>query len=718
MVDAAAADAAEEVAHPEQRRSQSPEKYRQALRLTLTRGRRAAVPPYSVAIETDTSAAGRPTTLGVDVGGTFTDIAVWDGAAMTVGKVPSTPRDQSDGVMAGAGAAVRPGGRADLLHGTTVATNALLERRGARTLLVTDGGFESLIEIARQDRPSLYDPFADRSVPLADDRMRLGVEVPASGRDGELDAVAASVAAAVRDGGAEAVAVCLMYSYAAPGVERALAGRLRQAVDVPVSASAEVVAEFREYERFSTAVLNAFLSPEVSRYMGSLAARAGRSGFIDEISVMRSSGGLVSLDHASAFPASILLSGPAGGVVAAAALGELMGCPTLISFDMGGTSTDVCRVRAGRPEVTYNREIAGHACLLPSVAVHTVGAGGGSVAWADRGGALRVGPRSAGADPGPACYGRGGAEPTVTDANLVLGRLDPSAKLAGTMELRSDLAVAAFERLGSELSLEPIEAALGVVAVVESHMTHAVRAVSVEQGTDPRDAALMAFGGAGGLHATALARALEMDGVIVPPYAGVFSAYGLLLSPPRADAAQTVNVTVADRERLPAAARSLLAEARGRIEADSGQAAATAASIVDMRYLGQAHETSVPYTEGESWEGLCERFHRLHAERNGFARPTDPVEAVTVRAEAVGAAALSWADLPAFEPEAGDPGRGARPVIGPAGAAKAQVWWRPALTVGAEVVGPAVIAEGESTTYVAAGERATVHETGALRIEW
>ena len=600
-----------------------------------------------------------------------------------------------------------------------MATNALLERRGASTLLVTDAGFESLIEIARQDRPSLYDPFADRSEPLADGGMRLGVEVPAAGLDDELDAVAASVAAAVHDRGAEAVAVCLMYSYAAPGVERALAGRLRKLVDVPVSASAEVVAEFREYERFSTAVLNAFLSPEVSRYMGQ-PGRPGRPGR-GSSTRSRSCAPRVVLCRSTTPRRSRRRSccqGPAGGVVAAAALGELMGCRTLISFDMGGTSTDVCRVRSGRPEVTYNREIAGHACLMPSVAVHTVGAGGGSVAWSDRGGALRVGPRSAGADPGPACYGRGGAEPTVTDANLVLGRLDPSAKLAGTMELRSDLAVAAFERLGSELSLEPIEAALGVVAVVESHMTHAVRAVSVEQGTDPRDAALMAFGGAGGLHATALARALEMDGVIVPPYAGVFSAYGLLLSPPRADAAQTVNVTVADRERLPAAARGLLAEARGRIEADSGQAAATTASIVDMRYLGQAHETSVPYTEGESWEGLCERFHRLHAERNGFARPTDPVEAVTVRAEAVGAAALSWADLPAFEPEAGDPGRGARPVIGPAGAAKAQVWWRPALTVGAEVVGPAVIAEGESTTYVAAGERATVHETGALRIDW
>ena len=688
-------------------------------------------PPYSGGIETATGAGSMQpsTTLGVDVGGTFTDVAMWDGAAMTVGKVPSTPRDQSEAVMAGAGTAVGAGGRADLLHGTTVATNALLERRGARTLLVTDAGFESLIEIARQDRPSLYDPFADRSAPLADPGMRLGVDMAATTRDGGLDAAAttrdggldaaaASVAAAARDRGAEAVAVCLMYSYADPAVERALAGRLRQVVDVPVSASAEVVAEFREYERFSTAVLNAFLSPEVSRYMGGLADRAGRAGFIDEISVMRSSGGLVSLDHASAFPASILLSGPAGGVVAAAALGELMGCDTLISFDMGGTSTDVCRIRQGRPEVTYSREIAGHACLMPSVAVHTVGAGGGSVAWADRGGALRVGPRSAGADPGPACYGRGGTEPTVTDANVVLGRLDPGARLAGTVALQPERAMAAFERLGSELSLEPVETALGAVAVVESHMTHAVRAVSVEQGTDPRDAALMAFGGAGGLHATALARALEMDGVIVPPHAGVFSAYGLLLSPPRADAAQTVNVTAADRDRLPATARSLLAEARGRIEADSGRAAATAAAIVDMRYLGQAHETSVPYTEGESWEALCERFHRLHAERNGFARPQDPVEAVTVRAEAVGAAALRWADLPAFEPEAGDPGRGARSVIGPAGAAEAQVWWRPALAVGAEVVGPAIIAEGESTTYLAAGERATVHQTGALRIDW
>ena len=432
---------------------------------------------------------------------------------------------------------------------------------------MTDTGFESLIDIARQDRPSLYDPFADRPRPLADPALRFGVDVSAASADDTgLDAVADEIVAVAAERGAEAISVCLMHSYADPALEEHLSRRIRERLalrtssngpvsvspsaargsghgclqsgdqssgPVSVSASAEVVAEFREYERFSTAVVNAFLSPEVARYMDGLADRAARSGFIRDIAVMRSSGGLVSLDYASAFPAAILLSGPAAGVVASAALGGRMGCGKLISFDMGGTSTDVCRVIEGHPEVAYNREIAGHACLMPSVAVHTVGAGGGSVAWADSGGALRVGPRSAGAEPGPVCYGRGGVEPTVTDANIVLGRLGPRAELAGAVKLRRAPAVAAFEKLGSQLSLGPVEAALGVVAVVESHMAHAVRAVSAEQGTDPREAVLMAFGGVGGMHASALALSLGMDGVVIPPHAGVFSAFGLLLSPPR-----------------------------------------------------------------------------------------------------------------------------------------------------------------------------------------
>ena len=700
-------------------------------------------------------------TLGIDVGGTFTDVALWDGETMTVGKVSSTPEDQSEGVMTGAHAAMPADRLCDLLHGTTVATNALLERRGAKTLLVTDAGFESLIEIARQDRPALYDPFADRARPLAAPEMRLGVDIAESASDADLDAIADSVAGYADEQEAEAIAVCLMYSYADPTRELALSNRLKQrfsrslapetptstslsrpepsvsragaasgagarpgaaprsgARSVSVSASAEVVAEFREYERFSTTVVNAFLSPEVTLYMSSLAERAKESGIIDEISVMRSSGGLVSLDHASVFPASILLSGPAGGVVASAELGELMGYDTLISFDMGGTSTDVCRVRRGRPEVVYNREIAGHACLMPSVAVHTVGAGGGSIAWTDLGGALRVGPRSAGADPGPACYARGGTEPTVTDANLVLGRLDPSAKLANSVAVRRDRAEAAVETLASRMSLSTTAAALGVIAVVESHMTHAVRAVSVEQGTDPRSAALMAFGGAGGLHASALARSLEMHSVIVPPYAGVFSAFGLLLSPPRADAAQTVNTSAATSPQLPGAAQTLMDTACRQLERSSGRPASSTALFVDMRYLGQAHETSVPYEPDEPWNGLAERFHRLHAERNGFSRPEDAVEAVTVRAEAFGSPALAWSDLPAFTAEPGDAWRGSRPLIAASGPVEADVWWRPALSPGSEVTGPAVVAEAESTTFVAADERASVHETGALRIEW
>ena len=691
-------------------------------------------------------------TLGVDVGGTFTDVALWDGETVTVVKVPSTTRDQSEGVMSGAEAVVPTGAGVSLLHGTTVATNALLERRGAKTLLVTDVGFESLIDIARQDRPSLYDPFVDRAQPLVDSDLRFGVDVSAIDDHGTLDSAAARVELdsmvegivdLVVERGVEAVAVCLMRSYAAPAWENRLSERLRERLarsptpaggiglvggpgsvpadaptPVPVSASAQVVAEFREYERFSTAVINAFLSPEVARYMHSLADRADRAGMTDDIAVMRSSGGLVSLGYASAFPASILLSGPAAGVVASAALGERMGCGPLISFDMGGTSTDVCRVLRGRPEVAYSREIAGHACLMPSVAVHTVGAGGGSVAWADSGGAMRVGPRSAGAEPGPVCYDRGGVEPTVTDADLVLGRLDPGARLAGTVALRRDLASAALERLGSRLSLGPVEAALGVVAVVESHMTHAVRAVSVERGTDPRDAVLMAFGGAGGLHSSALARSLDMRGVIIPAHAGVFSAFGLLLSPPRADAAQTVNITAAERDRLPFMARRMLYEAQHRIETDSGRTSRSVRIVVDMRYLGQAHETSVAYEPGESWDALCARFHDQHALRNGFSRPRDPVEAVTVRAEAVGTAALSWDDLPVFTPAPGDPRRRSRLVVGASGPEEAEVWWRPALVPGAAVVGPAVIEGGEATAYLARGERAVVHETGALRIEW
>lgn len=662
---------------------------------------------------------GRRQTLGVDVGGTFTDLALWDGDNVRVSKVSTTTDDQSRGVIDRAEEVLPSTSAAVLLHGTTVATNALLERRGAKTLLVTDAGFESIIEIARQDRPSLYDAFADRAPPLVSPGNRIGVTITDATTDAELSTIVDSVVTAVEDGRIEALAICFLYSYEDPTHEERLRAPLAENLDIPISVSSEVVPEFREYERLSTTALNAFLSPQVRTYMGNLRRRAESIGSIGELAVMRSSGGLVSLEHASRFPSSILLSGPAGGVVATAALGELMNHDTLISFDMGGTSSDVCRVERGRPEVTYQREIDGYACLMPSVAVHTVGAGGGSIAWVDDGGALRVGPRSAGAHPGPACYGRGGIDPTVTDANLVLGRLDPEAMLADAVSLRADLAIDAFERLGQKVDLDPIEAAAGVLAVVESHMAHAIRAVSVEQGTDPRDAVLVAFGGAGGLHATALARELDMKSVVVPPHSGVFSAFGLLLSPPRADVGRTVNLTSDTSDQVARYATSLGREARRQLSTDSRQEAVAEALTVDMRYVGQSHETSVPYTLGESWDDLRRRYDRLHAQHNGFARPNDQVEAVTIRAEAVGSAALRMSDLPPFVASAESPlSPKRRLVVGPAGRATADVWWRPAMPAGKTISGPAVIEEDESTTFLNDGERATVHSTGALEITW
>ncbi len=619
-------------------------------------------------------------TIGVDVGGTFTDLASWDGSRLHVGKTSSTP-DQSDGVVAGsAGLIAAPVDR--MIHGTTVATNALLERAGARTALVTEEGFEDVIEIGRQHRPSLYDPFADRSEPLVRRSRRIGWR-PGS-PIGPIDA--------------EAVAVCLRYSFRDPSAELEVDADLAT-TGIPVSLSHRVAPEFREFERASTTVVNAYLRPRVEEYLARLQEKVVPR-LAGSVMVMRSSGGLMTVGDAAAVPAAILLSGPAGGVVAAAAIGDALGHRRVISFDMGGTSTDVCRIDGSRPELVFEREIDGLAVRMPSVAVHTVGAGGGSVGWIDPGGALRVGPRSAGAHPGPACYGRGGLEPTVTDANVALGRM--AGVLADSLVLDRGAAVAAVESLG--MSMDTAGVAMGILEVVESTMERAVRAVSVEQGADPRQAALVAFGGAGGLHATALARRLEMAGVVVPPFAGVFSALGLLLAPPRTDLARSVLLTSEDG--LDSAIAELSTRAEGTIE-----------TSVDVRYVGQAHETSVPYRPGEGWQALSTRFHDAHEQQNGFSRRADPIEAVTVRVTATGSPALTWDQLPGHNPS-GSPSRGSRSVMTAAGEVDASVWWRPGLEPGSEVIGPAVIEEGESTTWIGPGERAVLHPSGALVVDW
>ncbi len=638
--------------------------------------------------------------LGVDVGGTFTDLAWWDGRRLQVGKTSSTS-DQSDGVVIGSTRLLGDTQVAQLVHGTTVATNALLERDGVDVALVTSPGFEDIIEIGRQHRPSLYDTESERTQPLVDRDHRIGW----------TDGAAARVEAL----GAGAVAIALIGAYQDHGLEESIEASLT-GVDVPIVSSHRVTPEFREFERTSTTVVNAFLEPKVASYLAHLDDRVVPD-LAARLMVMRSSGGLIAPRSAARLSASILLSGPAGGVVAAAALGRALGRRRVISFDMGGTSTDVCRIEDGRPEVGYEREVDGLVVRMPSVAVHTVGAGGGSVGWADPGGALRVGPQSAGAHPGPASYGRGGVQPAVTDAHVQLGRLQGS--LAGGVHLDFGAAHAALARLGENFGLDPSQTALGMLEVVESTMERAVRAVSVEEGADPGDAALVAFGGAGGLHATALARRLEMAAVVIPPFSGVFSAVGLLLAPPRSDVAATLLTDAFDRVKDTVGA--LVEAASHDLETSVGVSATQVDVVADMRYVGQAHETSVPYRHGDTWDSLCQRFHEVHHERNGFSRNLDRVEVVTVRAAAVGRPALTWDDLPSHRPEGPDRLEPREVVVGTGDAAErvtVPAWRRAGLRPGDEVVGPCVVLDGEATAWLDAGDRGVLGESGAMEVEW
>ncbi|HEY5685437.1 MAG TPA: hydantoinase/oxoprolinase family protein [Acidimicrobiia bacterium] len=643
--------------------------------------------------------------LGIDVGGTFTDVVSWDGSQLHLAKTSSTPRDQSVGVAEGCRLVAGDGAAAMLMHGTTVATNALLERAGCRVMLVTDAGFEDLVEIGRQARPSLYDPNRDRADALVPAHRRVGV-------DGDFDLENFDISADT-----EAVAIGFLGSYSDPAREREVAEHLRDRhPGVPILISYEVSGEFREFERINTTILSAYLGPRVESYLGRLTERVVPS-YADRVLVMRSSGGLVPPADAARNAASILLSGPAGGVVAAAEVGKALGHTRVISFDMGGTSTDVCRIEHGVPEIGFERTLDGQVCRMPSIAVHTVGAGGGSVGWIDPGGALRVGPRSAGAVPGPACYDRGGTEPTVTDANVALGRIDWRAGLAGSLQLRPDLARAAVASLGERLGLDGVATALGMVRVVEAAMERAIRTVSVEEGADPREAALVAFGGAGGLHAVGLARSLDMRSVIVPPAAGVFSALGLLLSRPRWDRARSLLLREEEADRLGPEMQRLIDQTLEEYRAAIGPNVSEVVSQVDVRYLGQSHETTVSFAPGEGWGTLTERFHRAHRDRNGFARPGTPIEAVTLRVAALGDAAIGWSDLPEVRPS-GPAEPEVVAVFTDSGEVEAAAIERSTLGTGDRFSGPAVVREPEATTWVPPGCSASVHATGAIEVTW
>jgi N-methylhydantoinase A len=580
--------------------------------------------------------------LGVDVGGTFTDAALLEGERMHTAKVPSTPGDQSAGVLAAVElvlerAGAEPAAVERFTHGMTVGTNALLTESGARTALIATEGFTDVLDVGRQDRPSLYHPCRARPAPLADPDLRFGARerIGADSVVEELgDEEVARLVEAVAGSNAESVAVCLLFAFRDPSHERRLTAALREALPgTHVSASHEVLPAFREYERCSTTVIDAYLSPLLGRYLTRLADACRERGVPDP-EIMRSSGGTAPAAEAARAGAWSVLSGPAGGAVGAAALARDSGgsAANAIGLDMGGTSCDVCVVEEGEVRRTDAREIAGRPIQLPMVDVHTVGAGGGSVAWRDPGGALRVGPRSAGAEPGPACYGRGGTEPTVTDANLLLGDLAPSSALAGGVELDADAAAAAVASLGGELGMEPVETAEGIVRVANQEMARALRVMTVERGLDPRSFALLPFGGAGPMHAAALADELDVARILCPRASGVLSALGLIAAGRRRDTARTLLLRGDEltAERLAAEVAALAEELARGLDGD-----AELEVVYELRYRGQAFELPVPGPPEPDPAKLAANFAAEHEARYGYSDPGAELELVNLRVAAV-----------------------------------------------------------------------------------
>jgi N-methylhydantoinase A len=577
--------------------------------------------------------------LGVDVGGTFTDAALLDGDRLHTAKVASTPDDQSRGVIAAVEEVLaRAGGEAadvrGFTHGMTVGTNALLEERGARTALVATSGFADLLEIGRQNRPSLYRPCSPKPRPLADPALKLEV-AERIGADAVVEELGedevARLVERLRDSDAESVAVCLLFSFRDPAHERRIAIALREALpELHVSASHEVLPAFREYERFSTTVIDAYLSPLLGRYLGRLTEACRDRGLV-EPEVMRSSGGTAEAAEAARAGAWSVLSGPAGGAVGAGLLARRAGDPNAIGIDMGGTSCDVCVVDDGEVRRTDAREIEGRPIQLPMVDVHTVGAGGGSIGWLDAGGALRVGPRSAGADPGPACYGRGGSEATVTDADLLLGYLGSCSDLAGGVELDVDAARRAIRSLGEQLGLEETETAEGIVRVANQEMIRALRVVTVERGVDPRDYALLPFGGAGPMHAASLAEELEITRLVCPRASGVLSALGLIAAGHRRDTARTVLLSAGEitRERVSEEVRSLSEPLLAGMEDPRIEV------VYELRYRGQAFELPIPGDPEPDPDRLAEDFAREHEARYGYRDRGASLELVTIRVAAI-----------------------------------------------------------------------------------
>lgn len=657
--------------------------------------------------------------LGVDVGGTFTDAVLVDGRQIVTAKSPTIPADQSQGVAAAVQAVLEKAGASAgdierFSHGTTVATNALLEGSVARTVFLATEGFTDLVALGRQNRPELYRLCAARPAPLVPDQRRIPVPERMTPEGPLLPLTldgARDVARRIAEADPEAVAVTLLHSYRHPQHEQVLAEAIRAELpEVHVSLSSEVVGTFREFERACTTEVDAALSPRLAGYLRHLTRQAEALG-LPEPAVMQSNGGLIEAEAAASHASWTVLSGPAGGAAGAAFVARALGVERALCLDMGGTSCDVCLVDDGAVAEQSAGEIAGRPIALPMLAVHTVGAGGGSIAWADPGGALRVGPRSAGADPGPACYGRGGAEPTVTDANLVLGRLSGHAPLAGGVELDADAAERAVADLGGRLGLNPVACAEGILRVAVAEMVRALRVVTVQRGVDPRGYALLAFGGAGPLHAAQIAAELGMTRVLVPRASGVLAALGLIVSQRRRDVQRSVFLSgpgltpeaIADAvSELAEQAREALGEPRPELEV-----------VYELRYVGQSFELPIPAAPDVSPDELRQAFEAEHEARYGYADATQTLELVTIRVSAV---------TPGTAVELTGSHRGealeraSRVAVFQGAETEAEVL-RGEPQPGTELLGPVVVELPESTVLVPPGWRGTVDDTGTVQLE-
>ncbi len=652
--------------------------------------------------------------IGVDTGGTFTDFIYKEGDTWGVYKLLSTPSNPAEAVIAGL-RHIAGSGMKSVVHGSTVATNAILERKGVKTALITNRRFEDVIEIGRQNRTRLYDLAYRREPHIVPKELRFGVggRILCTGEELEPFDLeqAKKAAAAVKEAGAESAAVCFLFSYVNPAHERAMRDLL-EPLGIPVSLSHEILAEFREFERTSTTVINAYVSPKMKRYISYLMQHLDPG---DSLRVMQSNGGSISAETSMTESVRTILSGPAGGAVGAYEIGRMAGFERLITFDMGGTSTDVALINGSLP-LTMESSISSYPVKVPMIDIHTVGAGGGSIAYRDVGGSLKVGPESAGADPGPICYGKGEAI-TVTDANLFLGRLVPDHFLGGDMRLETEKLEAAFRDMSAKLGLKPRELAEGILAVANTNMEKAIRVISVERGYDPREFTLFSFGGAGGLHAAFLARLLNIPTILIPGNPGILSAIGMLMADVIKDYSRTVMLNQHTTDQ------SALAELFGPMD-ERGREDLAAEGIgpqdmklehyLDMRYEGQSYEIIVPF-EGD----FVEAFHSLHEQTYGYRNPGKTVEIVNVRLRARGMPVKPVFPRSEFTSETPSPEAvvGERQVIFDSRPVSATLYDRSKLTCGNRIEGPAIVLEYSSTIVVPPFAKGSVDGYGNLVLE-